>query len=555
MNHKVFAGGLASVGAMAMGMALVMTVSACSSREPAKSAPDYVARGQVDWEIVKVLADDSMEGRRAGTPGHRRAAEYVAEQFKAAGLAPGGEDGYFQRVNLESRTIREDLSSLALVTPKGVEPLKLGDDAIFSLRGNFVSEVDAPIVFIGHGLRLPQYGHDDLAGVDLKGKVVAYFPSAPKAVPGAAGAHFGSGAERWKQYHAAGAIGMLMIPNPYAMDLPWERIAATRTNPQMHLAAPAADLYPDQKIWAGLNPARFARLLEGSGQSEAALLAALEKGEALPHFDLKVRIRAKIAADASTAVSENVIGVLAGSDKTLAAEYVALSAHLDHLGISEHGEGDRLNNGAMDNATGIATLIDVARQFGAAPAKPKRSIVFVAVTAEELGLLGSRAYAENAAQTGMNIVANINSDMFLPLYPMKHLVVYGLDESTLGDDARAVATELGIETQTDPQPERNRFIRSDQYSFIRTGVPSLALKIGYAPGSAEEALDMKWLKERYHAPSDDLAQPVDFGAMGLYAELMQRLTLRIANRAERPVWRESSVFARIPKAAATRDRQ
>jgi Zn-dependent M28 family amino/carboxypeptidase len=538
MKHKVFAGWL--VGLAAMGASIVV----------AKSAPDYVARGQRDWEIVKVLASDSMEGRRAGTPGHRRAAEYVAKQFKAAGLAPGGEDGYFQRVNLESRTIREDLSSLALVTPKGVEPLKLGDDAIFSLRGNFASEVDAPIVFIGHGLRLPQYGHDDLTGVDLKGKVVAYFSSAPKSVPGAAGAHFGSGAERWKQYHAAGAIGVLTIPNPYAMDIPWERVAAVRTEPQMRLAAPAEDLFPDQRIWAGLNPARFARLLEGTGQSEAALLATLEKGEALPHFELKVRIRAKIAADASTAVSENVVGVLAGSDKTLAAEYVALSAHLDHLGIAEGGEGDQLFNGAMDNATGIATLIDMARQLGAARVKPKRSIVFVAVTAEELGLLGSRAYAENAARTGMNIVANLNSDMYMPLYPMKYLVVFGLEESTLGDDVRAVAAELGVQTQTDPLPQRNRFIRSDQYSFIRTGVPSVALKIGYLPGSPDEALDQKWFKERYHAPIDDLAQPVDFGAMGLYAELMQRLTLRIANRAERPTWRESSVFATIPRAAA-----
>ena len=527
----------------------MLTLGACSSHEPAKPAPDHVARGQGDWEIVKVLADDAMEGRRAGTPGHRRAAEYVAQQFKAVGLTPGGEDGYFQRVNLESRTIREDLSSLALVTSKGVEPLKLGDDAIFSLRGNFASEVDAPIVFVGHGLRLPQYGHDDLTGIDLKGKVVAFFPSAPKSVPGAAGAHFGSGAERWKQYHAAGAIGMLMIPNPFAMDLPWERIAATRTDPQMRLAAPAADLFPDQKIWAGLNPARFARLLEGTGQTEAALLATLEKGEALPHFDLKVRIRAKIAADATTAVSENVVGMLEGADPSLAAEYVALSAHLDHLGISASGEGDRLHNGAMDNATGIATLIDVARQISAGSDKPKRSIVFVAVTAEEFGLLGSRAYAENAARTGMRIVANINSDMFLPLYPMKHLVVYGLDESSLGDDARAVATDLGVHAQMDPQPERNRFIRSDQYSFIRTGVPSLALKIGYPPGSPEEAIDLKWLKERYHAPSDDLAQPVDFGAMGLYAELMERLTVRIANRAERPAWREASVFATIPKAA------
>jgi Zn-dependent M28 family amino/carboxypeptidase len=137
--------------------------------------------------------------------------------------------------------------------------------------------------------------------------------------------------------------------------------------------------------------------------------------------------------------------------------------------------------------------------------------------------------------------------MFLPLYPMKHLLVFGLDESTLGDDARAVAGELGLGVQTDPQPERNRFIRSDQYSFIRTGVPALALKVGYLPGSPEEAIDQKWFKERYHAPSDDLAQPVDFGAIGTYAEVMRRLTLRLANAEQAPAWRESSVFASIPR--------
>ena len=543
MKHRLLVSTLASIG-------IAAGLSACGSRDTAQTTPDYAARGQQDWEHVKVLADDAMEGRRAGTPGHRRAAEYVAEQFKNAGLSPGGDDGYFQRVNLESRTIREDLSSLALATPKGVQPLKLGDDAIFSLRGNIASEVDAPIVFVGHGLRLPQYGHDDLTGVDLKGKVVAYITSAPNSVPGAAGAHFGSASERWKQYHAAGAVGVLTIPNRFAMDLPWDRIAARRTDPQMRLAAPATDLFPDQKIWAGLNPERFSRLLEGTGQSEEAILAKLEKGEALPHFDLKVRIRAKIAADSTTTVSENVIGVLEGSDKTLAAQYVALSGHLDHLGISEKGEGDRLHNGAMDNATGIATLISVARQLRAAPVKPKRSIVFVAVTAEEFGLLGSRAYAENAARTGMNIVANLNSDMYMPIYPMKRLVVFGLEESSLGDDARAIAADLGVEPMTDPQPQRNRFIRSDQYSFIRTGVPALSLKIGYAPGSPEEAIDEQWFKERYHAPGDDLAQPVDFGAMGLYAEFLQRLTMRVANAAGPPAWLESSVFATIQKAAA-----
>jgi hypothetical protein len=532
----------------AAGAACVVTVLGAHA---APKSEDFAARGQRAWEDVKVLAADDMEGRRAGTPGHRRAAEYVAKQFAAAGLAPGGDGGWFQKVNLESRTVREAESSLALVSAPAVKPLKLGDDAILTLRGNYAPRVDAPLVFVGNGLRLPKYGHDDLTDLDLRGKVVAFFSSAPKSVPGAAGAHFGSAVERWKQYHALGAVGVLTIPNPFAMDLPWERIAAQRNEPQMRLAPPAVDQYPDMQIYAGLNPARFEWLLEGTGISAAAVLEKLQKGEQLPHFDLKLRLRATIAADSKMTVSENVIGVLEGSDPALAKEFVVLSAHLDHLGIAETGEGDRLHNGAMDNASGIATLLDVARHLKASRARPKRSIALVAVTAEELGLLGSRAYAEHPGR-GVNIVAAINSDMFLPLYPLRHLLVFGLDESTLGDDARAVAGGLGLQVQPDPQPQRNRFIRSDQYSFIRTGVPSLALKVGYLPDSPEAKIDQQWFKERYHAPSDDLSQPVDFSAIGTYADVLQRLALRIANAPGAPAWKPESVFATIPRAAPER---
>ncbi|HTU65902.1 MAG TPA: M28 family metallopeptidase [Steroidobacteraceae bacterium] len=531
------------------GTVLALAAAAAPQAVSPATAQDFAARGQRAWEDVKVLADDDMEGRRAGTPGHRRAAEYVAKQFEAAGLAPGGDGGWFQPVHLESRTVREADSSLALVTPRGVEPLKFGDDAVLSLRGNVAPHLEAPLVFVGNGLRLPQYRHDDLAGLDLKGKVVVFFNSAPKSVPGAAGAHFGSAPERWKQFRAAGAVGVMAIPNPFAMDLSWDRIAAQRNEPQMRLAPPAADLFPGMQIYAGLNPARFARLLEGTEFTDKALLDKLQKGVALPHFDLKVRLRATIATDSKFVTSENVIGVLKGSDPVLAKETVALSAHLDHLGIAEEGEGDRLHNGAMDNASGVATLIDVARHLQSAGEKPKRSIAFAAVTAEELGLLGSRAFAEHPGN-GMNLVADINSDMFLPLYPMRHLLVFGLDESTLGGDARAVAAELGLRVQSDPQPQRNRFIRSDQYSFIRVGVPSLALKVGYLPDSPEAKIDAQWFKERYHAPGDDLAQPVDFGAVGTYAEVMQRIALRVANAPQAPAWKKDSVFRAIPRAAS-----
>jgi Zn-dependent M28 family amino/carboxypeptidase len=266
----------------------------------------------------------------------------------------------------------------------------------------------------------------------------------------------------------------------------------------------------------------------------------------MPHFDLPARLSAVIDAEVKAVTSENVVGILPGSDRALREEYVVLSGHLDHLGVKSSGEGDRIFNGALDNAAGIAVMLQVARDLKKGK-RPRRSLAFVAVTAEEMGLLGSRAYVAQAQASGQKIVANLNSDMFLPLYPFKRLIVFGLEESNLADDVRAAAAELGVEVQSDPQPQRNRFIRSDQYSFIRTGVPSLATKIGVQPDSPEAEIERKWQMERYHAVGDDLDQPVDLEAMGAYQDLVKRLALRVANRPQAPRWHDSSVFSKLAR--------
>jgi Zn-dependent M28 family amino/carboxypeptidase len=249
-------------------------------------------------------------------------------------------------------------------------------------------------------------------------------------------------------------------------------------------------------------------------------------------------------AKVSDIVSENVVGVLPGSDAKLRAERVVLTAHLDHLGVASEGEGDRIFNGAMDNASGIAVMMQIARDLAKKKA-PRRTIVFAAVTGEELGLLGSRAYVTEARAQGQQIVANLNTDMFMPLYPMKQVVVFGLEESDLADDARAIGAALGVELQSDPQPQRNRFIRSDQYSFVRAGIPALATKIGYTADSPEAAIDSKWFAERYHGVSDSADQPVDLAAVGTYEEFMKRLAERVANRKVAPRWYDTSVFSRL----------
>ena len=205
----------------------------------------------------------------------------------------------------------------------------------------------------------------------------------------------------------------------------------------------------------------------------------------------------------SEAKSENVVGVFPGHDPSLKNEYVVVSAHLDHVGIGEPVHGDRIYSGAMDNASGTASLIEVARLMKDSGAKPKRSILFVAVTGEEKGLLGSQYFATHPTVSGP-MVADLNMDMFNPIFPLKYLEVQGLAESTLGEDIRAVAEPLGVEVQPDQEPEHNLFIRSDQYSFIKQGVPALTFKFSYVPGTPEEKLFKAWLTERYHAPADDL---------------------------------------------------
>jgi hypothetical protein len=526
----------------------MLTLVLSASLSLAASAADLSrARkiGERCWQDVQVLAHDDMEGRRPGSAGHRRAAQFVAEQFRKARLVPASDTGFLQPVSLESRVIDEPKSSLALIVGGETRPLKLGDDAAFMFRGNFAREVEAPLVFIGHGLRLPQYGVDDLAGLDLRGKVVVAFSSAPAHVPGAAGAHFSSAAERWKLYGPAGAVGMITIQNPYTMDLPWERAVLARLEPYMVLKG-ADDQFAGQKLWLQFNPARVSTLLSGSAHDPQEILELLKQGKPLPHFDLPARISARAEVHVEQLVSENVVGVLPGSDPELRDEYVVLSAHLDHLGVgaesADDPQKDRLYNGAMDNASGIAVLLQIARELGKRKA-PRRSIMFAAVTAEEMGLLGSRAHVVRAQAQGQRLVANLNTDMFLPLYPLRQLTVFGLDESELGEDVRAVAASMKVDVQPDPQPLRNRFIRSDQYSYIRAGIPALATKVGFTAGTPEAEVERRWFAERYHAPSDEVDQPVDLAAVGQYAELIKRLAVRIAQREVAAKWYPSSVFA------------
>lgn len=501
--------------------------------------------GKTWWDYVKVLAADNMEGRETGSESLRRAEAYVVDQLEKAGLQPAGSDGFYQPVKFQSRQIIEKDSSLALIRDGKIEALALGEDAFFSTRVDLAPEVQAPLEFVGYGLTIPEQNYDDLAGLDLQGKVAVEITAAPSGIPGPLAAHYQSSAERWKALRKAGAVGIISIPNPASSDIPWSRLSLNRTHVSMVLADPKFEIDEGEKLHVTFNPAKAGQLFAGSGHSFEEIVALAKDRKQLPRFPLAVSIKATAKLEKKEVESANVIAMLPGSDHELKNEYVVLSAHIDHLGIGEPINGDRIYNGAMDNASGSAVLLDVASSMKKAHERPKRSLLFVFVTGEEKGLLGSRYFSAYPTVPPKAMVADINVDMFLPIVPLKVLTVLGLAESDLGDEARKVAEARGVQVQADPEPQRNVFIRSDQYNFIRHGIPALAIDIAPEPGSAEQKKLFKdWLTQRYHAPSDDLDQPVELSAAAQYEEIIRGLMISIADSNQRPQWKADSFFRR-----------
>ena len=508
-------------------------------------APQSHFDGKSWWSHVRVLADDRMEGRDTGSEGLRQAESYVVEQLRKSGLEPAGADGFYQPIQIESRQIVEKDSSAVLIRDGKPEPLTLGDDAYFSSRPQLAPELQAPLVFVGYGLQIPEKNYDDLAGLDLRGKVAVYIAGSPADVPAALSAHYQSASERWKSLQAAGVVGTISVPNPASMDVPWSRMTLNRTKPTMQLVGKEFDDTAGMKLALIVNPANADKLFVGSGHTFAEIGELAKDRKPLPHFPLAVSIHTVTKVETKILESSNVIAKLPGTDPALAAQSVILSAHIDHLGIGAPINGDAIYNGAMDNAAGCAVLLDVAASLRRPQRKLRRSVIFAFVTGEEKGLLGSKFFAAHPTVEPKSIVADINIDMFLPIVPLKLLTVYGLEESDLGDAATKIAVARGLIIQPDPEPLRNLFIRSDQYSFIRHGVPSITMKVGAAPDSPEAKIMKDWLTNRYHAPSDDLSQPVDLAAAAGYEDVVRDLRIEAATNPNRPQWKSDSFFRRF----------
>ncbi|MBB5055432.1 Zn-dependent M28 family amino/carboxypeptidase [Granulicella aggregans] len=545
-------------------VSLVVASFLASGASLAQTPNNDAVAGRAWWHHVQVLADNSMQGRQTGSAEYLHAAAYVVDQFKSDGLEPAGKDGsFYQPVKFEVQRVLAEKSSIALTVDGKTAPLVLGEDAILGTRSPQPKTINAPLVFIGYGLHLPEAKYDDfnspeLPASELKGKIVVYINGGPADLPGPLKSYARTAPFR-KALRDAGAVGAISIPTPKSMDFGWARVASGASQPGMRLATdpnakalatrhPALEDIDGELFAATFNPTQAEKLFAGTGHTFAEVLALADAQKPLPRFALGKSLTATVTTEITQVESPNIVAKLKGSDPKLAADYVLVSAHLDHLGVGAPIHGKTIYAGAMDDASGVATVLEVARSMAANPVRPKRSMLFVVFTAEEKGLLGSRYFAGHPTVPEKEIAADLNLDMFMPIFPLKKLHVQGLEQSTLADDAKAVGAIHGIEIAVDPEPDRNSFIRTDQYSFVQAGVPALAFKFGWTMGSPEYKAWRAWLAQRYHSTDDDLTQPVDYAAAAQFNSFLADLARTVANDPATQHYLDSSFFKRFEAA-------
>jgi Zn-dependent M28 family amino/carboxypeptidase len=513
--------------------------AATTSATEASLSPD----AQRWFAHVKYLANDDLKGRLIGTPEYNQAVQYVVDQFKSLGLKPAGVNGYQQPVPYDQVEVDASKSSFSLSNEGKTTTLEIGPQVTLSPHADGDSSVKAEAVFAGYGLSIPTRHIDEISGVNLKGKIAVILAGSPPSLRGPLKSYFRSQAQRWHALQQAGAIGIITIaeaPRSAATTPPQPRPGG---RPTYLIADKELDQLPDAQLSATIVESAGSTLFAGSSHTLAELEALATAGKPLPEFSLSVTIAATTAVKKVQHFdAANVVAALEGSDPKLKKEYVVVSAHLDHLGVGRPVDGDSVYNGAMDNASGVASVIEIARSIVNGP-RPRRSVLFLVVSGEEEGLLGSKYFVHYPTVPRKQIVGDINMDMFLPLFPLEYLEVQGLGESTLGNDVRAVAQLNEIEVQFDKQPDENRFVRSDQASFINYGIPALAFKFGWIPDSAQQKTFNDFVKNNYHHPSDDILHPIDKEAAAQFDHVLDDLTLRVANASGRPQWYPESFFA------------
>ncbi len=536
---------------VALGAVLMASLAAGPPPEPPTARALAALSADRLRAHVTALADDAMEGRGTGTAGYDRAAAYVAAQMRAIGLAPGvGGRSYFQPVPLARGDVREEDCRLVVSyddVRAGSElverPLRYGEDYLMSadlLRDS--TTLAAPMVFVGYGVVAPELGHDDYAGVDVHGRVAVALAGAPDSFPSDQRAYYSWGPLKEREAAAHGARGLVSVRTPSEeRRTPWDRAVRQSLLPALRWTDPAGiphDTHPELEVVGTLarggaeavfDPMPFDSVLAGSGAA------------GLHNTPFHV-LHARRVTARSRATSPNVVGVLRGSDRRLRDQWVVVSAHLDHLGISAPVRGDSINNGAYDNASGVAILLEVARALASQQPRPRRSIAFVAVTGEEKGLQGSDFFARFPTLPKGTLVADVNLDMVLMLAPLRDVVAFGAEHSSLGGVVRRAADRLGLAVSPDPNPEQVVFIRSDQFSFVRRGIPAVFPVGGRPADSTALAERTRWMHEVYHSPQDDLSQSFRWDEGVTFAKLALLMTLDIADAAQRPTWNAGDFF-------------
>lgn len=523
--------------AAAAALILPATLSAQQAADPVFSAAAVRAH-------VAFLADDLLKGRDTGSEGHEIAARYVASQFAQLGLKPGGDGGdWYQRIAFQKTDRAQTPATLTVIGPGGAKSFTHAGDVLVGMNAAEPHlDVMAPLVFVGYGLENARFGLNDYAGLDVKGKIVVTLRGYPKGLPSEEGAHLSASKAQMAQAH--GAIGMLSLGTLQSMKArPWARMVQFADEPDFTWVAPEGTPFNEAsciRASASLNDPAAEAVFVGAPTTIAAIRKMADKVGGKPKgFALKTSVTIKADSVSQRVTSPNVVAILPGSDPALKDQYVVLSAHLDHIGVSpakpgEPADKDRINNGALDNGAGIATMLEVARAMAQSPDKPRRSIIFLASTGEEKGLLGADYYARHPSVPIQQIVGNVDLDMPLLLYPFTDLIAFGADHSTLGPIVAKAVAPMGLKLSPDPMPQETIFVRSDHYKFVKQGVPAVFLATGYANGGEKAWGD--FLNGAYHHPGDDMNQKIDWEAGARFAQANYRITRAMADGDTPPRW-------------------
>ncbi len=493
---------------------------------------------------VTFLASDLLQGREAGTPGYDIAANYVASQLAQLGVQPAGSDGsYFQPVAMAGfRT--PDEGRFVLATKAGDAPLVFGEDYIPG-RNPLAAEttLSAPLVFVGYGVVAGR--RDDYAGLNVKGAIVVALSGAPSSFQTEERAYYASAKTKRLEAEKRGAVGYIVIPTP-SEERRRPFAGSVRSVKSWSMTWKDAQGQPFAPAGAtpqvaSLSVAGATKLFAGAPRTYAAVAAIAEAGRAPPRFVLPGSLSLNFTTEFKAVESANVVGLIPGVDPVLKDQAVVLSAHLDHIGAGAPGVGDTINNGAMDNATGVATTLEVARAFLAAK-PPRRTVVFLLNTAEEKGLVGADYFAHNPPMP-QAMVADINLDMPVLTYDFVDVVAFGAERSTMGAAVRRAAGRMNVGLSPDPMPEEGLFTRSDHFRFVERGVPSIFLMTGFQNGG--EVAFRGFMKDHYHKPTDDLSQPIHYEVGAKFMRLNYEIAREIVDADEKPAWTEGDFFGEL----------